>query len=201
MTVYLDRLMGAASRAVQAGAIPFTYRDGTQHSRHWEWDAAGSCERPVFRELFARPDRTKFRHLDIDPKSNQVPFRLDVWARCRKCRHCLFVKQRLWETRAMAELRAVSRTWFVTLTIDPQHMYMAEARAIREFVERGGDPQYGSFEQLPYEQRFRAVHAVLSKEVTNWIKRVRKYAGPLRYLLVTEVGELARSVGACISTF
>ncbi len=83
----------------------------------------------------------------------------------------------------MSELkRTQGRTWFLTLTLSPQwHSTMANRARLR--LAR----QSVDFETLTPATQFAERNREIGREITLYIKRVRKRAGvPLRYCLVAE---------------
>ena len=136
-----------------------------------EWDVARKCEAPVY---VGREGR--------DRKTRQKPVWLDVYVPCRKCPACLRARSARWRHRAERELKMFPRTWFGTLTLNPQAHYLMECRATRVCEARGG-----YWPDLTSAERFTAIHAENSRELTLWLKRVRAASGAaLRYLLVAE---------------
>lgn len=140
-----------------------------------------------------------FPGAELAPGSRQWPTRL-VWrdpanqsatltlhVPCRQCRRCLRARAKLWEQRARSELAVTTwrgaRTWFVTLTCRPDvhHHHLATAR-------HRLDTQGIDFDQLDDREQFRERHRPLAREITKWLKRVRKRAkARMRYLCVTEI--------------
>ena len=103
--------------------------------------------------------------------------------RCRKCDMCLKHRRRLWTARAVDELRASSRTWFGTLTINPweRFQYVLQAATL---AKRAG---HGEWRCLETSTKFRFLVQAIGPDITKWLKRVRRQSGvPLRYLLVSE---------------
>ena len=139
----------------------------------WEADFAGKCENPVFVELAGRPE-TETRETRIDSgiksgKPTEVPLWLDVQARCRKCRPCLRARRALWASRAVAELRRAPRTWFVTLTCSPREHYEMLEHARKRAAQRGRD-----FDALSSHERFLMRAAIIGRNLTLFLKRLRK---------------------------
>ena len=85
--------------------------------------------------------------------------------------------------RAEQELRAnEGRTWFVTLTLSPESHYRCLIQAKHRLGARGED-----FDRLSDERQFKERVHEAGREITLWLKRLRKNSGaPLRYLLVAE---------------
>lgn len=82
----------------------------------------------------------------------------------------------------MTESNIAERSWFGTLTLTPERQQYALDVARRAEARQGCD-----FDALSVEEQFRKRHAVVSAEITRWLKRVRKNSGaPLRYFLVVE---------------
>lgn len=107
---------------------------------------------------------------------------VEIDARCRKCPACLRQRQREWTARAVSETRSAARTWFGTMTLAPEFHFRAKLAACRHLAKNGLD-----FEALPDHEQFAERHKVISKEITKFVKRLRKSSGsPLRYLIVAE---------------
>lgn len=106
---------------------------------------------------------------------NPATFRSEV--RCRKCPECLRHRARLWTARAIDETTMATRTWFGTLTLSPDRQTWARYSALQRMQTRVSD-------NTP-ENVFRDSVKVLSKELTLFLKRLRKVQR-FRYLLVTE---------------
>lgn len=87
----------------------------------------------------------------------------------------------LWRTRAEHETRAALRTWFGTLTLNPAaHMTMVSRARVR-LAQQGID-----FDDLPIGEQFIERHREISREITKYLKRVRKISGQFRFLMVAE---------------
>lgn len=149
-----------------------------------EWDISGNCTAPVTRELNSRPLQYIGRGYTYGPGSEKA-MSLILHTRCRKCDACRRVKQRLWTARAVAEVRDAVRTWFGTLTLRPEAQYQLECRTRAKLAARAVD-----FDTLDRETQFRELTSELGKEVTLYLKRVRKESGArLRYIMVAEAHE------------
>lgn len=106
--------------------------------------------------------------------------------RCRACLNCLKSRAAHWRLRALAEYRAGEaagcRTWMSTLTITPARRQLILAELRRNLDWQGVD-----FDELSEHERFQSKHAQISKEITRYVKRVRKNSGcVLRMLCVAE---------------
>lgn len=101
---------------------------------------------------------------------------------CRACRPCLRARATLWRGRAVAEFAAAPRSWFGTITLEPQAHALMGARAAHTLALGGED-----FDALEDESKLAARHRECSIELTRYLKRVRKESGgSFRYLLVME---------------
>lgn len=87
----------------------------------------------------------------------------------------------LWRSRAERETRAALRTWFGTLTLSPAAHQTMVSKARARLGAQGVD-----FDALPYGEQFRERHREISREITKYLKRVRKESGELRFLMVAE---------------
>ncbi len=160
----------AIARQLKAGKFDPFQRNGL--------DYAGDCTSAVLIERDGRPDP-----LDslLTPKWDRTIL-VDQWVRCRVCEACLRYRSRLWTARAVDEIRMSARTWFGTMTLNPAWHHVMLSRCRKSCASHGED-----FDALCAEGQFQARHVEVSKELTKWLKRVRKESGvPLRYLLVVE---------------
>lgn len=88
----------------------------------------------------------------------------------------------MWRERAKEEIRQANRTWFATLTVSPENHYRMQCEGLRRLEERSVD-----IKTLSQEEVFSAEHKALTRELTLFLKRVRKVSrAKLRYLLVVE---------------
>lgn len=171
-----------------------------------EWDISGDCLAPVRREIFARKGKAmvvkSYKTFDdvastfengpgqANPGTatyfadRDGPYCVQLTARCRKCAKCLRRRSKEWAMRAWWEIQASSRTWFGSLTIEPEHRYMAELKARNRLHKRGT-----RFDELNGAEQFQALHETLQPEVTKMLKRWRKAGHRFRYLLVLEPHE------------
>lgn len=138
------------------------------------------CQSPVTVILKGRPDKAAMR-LGID-KDTTVNVDLDV--RCRKCPNCLRARSYHWAERARHEIAASSRTWFATLTLSPERqsrlVMEAEFRLARQRVDYAALCAADPFDA--WRERIKP----LGREMTLYLKRLRKQASGLRYILVVE---------------
>lgn len=149
---------------------------GPYGARRWRF--AGNCSAPVEMRLAGRPDKLLV-NLGIQPDK---ALNGHLEARCRKCAPCRAYRSQKWAAKACAELQAAERTWFGTLTLSPENRVAALYRAQIK-VSRGGS----DWSELDDNRRFTELCAVLGKELTLMLKRVRKNSGAsFRYLLVVE---------------
>lgn len=154
------------------------YREGDCSSIFEEVEIAyhGDCNSPVV---------VTFNGLAIDDHPNRFyrwKRNADVKVRCRKCDSCLRARARHWAARSVVEMGRAQRTWFVTLTLTPQHQFAALTAARVAATKACVD-----FEELGEGERFRRRCTVIGAEITKWLKRVRKVStSRLRYVLVAE---------------
>lgn len=107
---------------------------------------------------------------------------VEMWVRCRQCTTCRKVRSRMWYARALAEVARSNRTWFGTITLNPDANHQSLARARFECTRRGHIWE----EMTPLEQ-FTQLHKQNGVHLQLWLKRVRKESGAnIRYLLVCE---------------
>lgn len=174
MPSHLQDLRRLVKKAVEGGARRLSYTT-------WEWDIAGRCESPVTREHFARKDRLTTRENEWLP-GDDTPLRLILHVRCRVCRDCRRLKRREWVLRASAELAAAERSWFGTLTLNPEAAFRCELLA-RKRLLRGGT----RFEALEAPARYEELCQEVGREVTLYLKRLRKQSrARIRYMACYE---------------
>lgn len=144
-----------------------------------EWNLAPTCHnpRPV---IFDGAPRVL--HGGRYVRSEGRPYSLTLLTRCRRCDDCLRKRRNLWAYRAQEEIRAWPRTWFATFTLAPDWHLVMRMRASVRLREGGTD-----FESLPLADQLYELSAEYRREVTLYLKRLRKQTGAiLRYLLVQE---------------
>lgn len=182
---HLDRVHLAAREAIASGATPDSASSITR-------DVSGRCERPTIRTYEGRPAGNGGNTTIIVGPGTAAPYWVDFVVRCRRCAACLAQNAREWQVRAVRETLAAPRTWFGTLTLSPENHYLMKARAARHLGSRGWE----AFERLSPEQQFKARHDQIYKDLTKYIKRVRKNSGAmLRYILVAEAHTGKRGQG------
>lgn len=83
-----------------------------------------------------------------------------------------------WSARALNEVSGSGRTWFVTLTLDPEEQYRALATATLLL---------GNEKERSVSEIFAARVKVIGRDLTKWLKRIRKNSrARIRYLMVAE---------------
>lgn len=98
------------------------------------------------------------------------------------CDCCRRLKAALWTARAEAEVTTGPRNWFGTLTLSPAMHYQIVTRC-RVRLRSGGT----DFDSLSESEQFAERMTEIGREVTLWLKRIRKESGAtLKYLLVAE---------------
>lgn len=134
----------------------------------WELDHARYCDKPILIQYEGRTTTAgRTRSMFID---QNVP--------CRKCDGCLRAKQREWTARAIAEVRVAPRTWFITFT------FAAHNQAVMGYRARVRNAKFASMTEA---ERFHRLHLEAGREITLFMKRLRKKAkSPVRYLYVVE---------------
>lgn len=135
-----------------------------------QWDISGGCYAPpTFVLTCHNSDQSQHRYVDLT-------------TRCRKCEPCLKARAALWRIRMIAETEAATRTWFVTLTLDPGRQSQALMYAHHRAKARGIN-----WAEMNDGERFAYVHRCISPEITLFVKRVRKTSGAnLRLCCVAE---------------
>lgn len=155
---------------------------------HLVWNISGKgrykCVKPVAVNVWrdAKGDRFSRRY---DEAQKRFGSEVNLMTRCRKCDPCLKARSAFWKLRAMAEIQAAPRTWFVTLTFNPEMRVRADYAALQRLTRRQSSTEP--------KDLFQARWRYLAPHVTRWLKRVRKgHAAKkqqpvaFRYLLVVE---------------
>lgn len=159
-------------RALALGAR----NNGASHVEH---DISGSCTSPRTRHWEHLGYRDLPRGLE-HPRNHSLALTLHV--RCRKCEACRSQRRSLWMVRALNETAMSQRTWLVTLTLRPERQLFYQVEAERRCRRRSVN-----WNGLGDLEREAEVHNEISKELTRWLKRVRKNSGAvLRLLCVSE---------------
>lgn len=152
-----------------------------------DWPIAGDCLKPYRTEIVGRP--ADYKDGDYSQPLRQFTFTggkmtlfVTLHTRCRSCEKCKKARANEWRYRAREELRRAARSWFGTLTLSPVDHYRMVVEARRHCRATGI-----LWEALTDEERFKRVANESLKEVTKYMKRVRKQSRvPLRYICVTE---------------
>lgn len=169
-----DRMQNLMLHALSLGAT----RTGIASAN---WDISGNCRNPFHTLVKGRPRKEGEKHIVVG-NGSAIPYFLDLWTRCRRCDRCLRHRAWKWRTRALEEVRCSSRTWFGTLTVRPEEHFKALSMARRELAQQGLD-----FDRLSDDERFVLVVSQHGKELTKYVKRLRKNSKvPIRYLIVAE---------------
>lgn len=141
------------------------------------WNIAGRCTCPVTIGLHGRGHRSILES-HAEPSGRY----LDMEVQCRNCPTCLRKRAWLWTTRAKAELDASARTWFGTMTLNPESHYTMLCRALAKAREDGVDAA-----DLTDAEIFALRTSEAGAEITKYLKRIRKESeAKLRYLTVAE---------------
>lgn len=155
----------------------------------WKVDyASGSGKRPclspvtIYRTGRPKSKARKPLHVVDVRKQETVPVNVEMQVPCRRCDNCLKRRSQHWYMRALSETRAAQRTWFGSLTLSPeQHVRVAAACRI-QMAENGDD-----FDLLPQGKQFAMRHACISRELTLYLKRVRKRVPSCKFSFVCVV--------------
>ena len=196
---YVDResALRTVGKALSKGAakpskgwVPNLSRDGTTVPHAWDLNFAGNCLNPV---LVHRDGVRLHKHekAHIFGPGKERPVMTEILCPCRQCENCLRRRAAHWRLRAIAEYTKSGRTWFGTLTLSPDAHFIMKMRASGIRAKHG--PQKGQltetidFDGLAPADQFRARHAEISKEITLYVKRLRKESeASLRLLCVAE---------------
>lgn len=151
-----------------------------------ELDVSAGCQSPVTVEYVGRKETFMLKHHEVAPvATNPATWEscsVILSCKCRQCETCLKKRRQHWWFRAKSELAFAPRTWFGTLTYEPGEVFKRTILARRKCEAEGID-----FDALSAEEQFSHLVDVSGKDVTLFLKRVRKSAkGPIRYLVVSE---------------
>lgn len=198
---HISAARGIARRAVAEGATIVS--PTTVH-----WAVYGKCSNPKLVTIHGNPSGDRW--IDQDPwgddtisrsrrrthlpgstvinaatgrvRQRDNPMWVDIEVKCRKCPQCLRARSYEWTQRAKLEYVQSQRTWFGTMTLTPHEHNQAVNRCRQLLARQGVD-----FDKLPSGERFGHHVAQVTREVTLWLKRIRKESGAkLRYILVAE---------------
>lgn len=115
-------------------------------------------------------------------KPETVPMNVEMSVPCRKCENCLKRRAQSWYLRARFEALRAQRTWFGSLTLSPEH-HVRVAAACRLAMAANGD----DFDALPADKQFLMRHKCISRELTLYLKRLRKQSdAKFSFLCVVE---------------
>lgn len=177
---HLSDVHHLAARALSKG--------GTAVSRSkTTWDISGRCQDPQWIENYGRPAH---RPTDLEQEGRSftvrpggpAPYSVEMWVPCRKCEACLKFRASLWQRRAETEMSRSCRTWLGTLTLRPEIHHLMVSRARAGLSRQGTD-----YDNLTDMVKFQYLHNQIGKEITKYLKRLRKQSGsPMRYLFVAE---------------
>lgn len=155
----------------------------TKQPHSWRVTYAANCSNPVLLFMTGRrlAKGRKARHtygMGAEPS----PTFVEAEVPCRRCDPCLRRRAWHWRCRAVSESKAAQRTWFGTLTLSPDQHYRVAA-ACRVVAAQNGD----DFDNFDTEKQFAARHACISREITLYLKRLRKYSGAgFKFMCVAE---------------
>ncbi len=143
-------------------------------------DVAGNCQSPLYREYYgAEQILSSLDGRRTTKRGVVMTVELDI--RCRKCEPCLRSRAAHWRFKCQNELSTAPRSWFVTLTFRPESQYRAKCAANLRLLARST-----TWEETTEDEKFRLVAEELGKEVTRYLKRLRKADARIRYCLVVE---------------
>lgn len=156
------------------GAMPRPYR--------WRLKYAANCSSPVYIQrdgvsLTKGPNQHVFGTRPLE-----IPVMTEIEAPCRRCENCLARRAAHWRMRGYSECRASERTWFGTLTLSPEQ-HSNVGNACRSVASKNGD----DFDLFSHERQFALRHRCISREITLYLKRLRKQSGAqFKFMCVAE---------------
>ena len=181
--ISVERLERIASKAIMEGYGSLHVWDDNGYPRRLVvCDLTSGCEDARGVELHAR--------YSAEHGKAVRPLTVSMKVRCRKCDNCKALRTRFWSGRALSEFGQAKRTLFGTLTVRFDEHLKADNR-IRYALDRQGV----NFDALPEGEKFAERAAELGRDVTKFIKRLRKgrrlkrrwlIRPKFRYLIVCE---------------
>lgn len=171
-TVSRDEVEALITRGLEAGGAV------RRTSLSWSWDISGGCLAPVGVELEGRPPQWRSK---APGRATTTRLYLDMEVPCRKCETCRRRRANTWAAKAHAEMEQAYRTWFLTLTLNETTRMHTRARA--QLLAAGDGISY---EALSETDQFRLWVKAAYPLFQKYMKRLRKEAGPVRYLFVAE---------------
>lgn len=143
------------------------------------WKVHGDCLEPFVKVHKGTPRAKSGERYWVWTPERRSTLYVEMWLRCNHCRTCLMNRARLWSRRIRYETENAPRSWFGTLTLNPQQHVQCELLA---------QSNNRAYFQLTPRQQLKERLAVSGSEVTRYLKRVRKQAtGKLRFVCVTEL--------------
>lgn len=170
-----------SARALASGSTPRLRGKWPQIT----WDLAGRsssrCGNPGERQFIGIAPG---RHVRPKPKTERNPREVigsvTILLRCRKCLGCARAKAQHWSARCRVEANRANRVWFWTGTCNPLKLHAIHRDARRAYPD-------GHWEVLSHKKKSQVICGFLNREVTLYLKRLRKRGHSLRYLFVTEL--------------
>ena len=128
----------------------------------WIVNYAGNCERP----------------LPVPSHASRGALLVTYLTRCRRCRACLRARQFYWAklgaARTVETRDAGLRTWFGTLTFQPEYQAIFHQQAMLRWGEENGGVIPRWWDDPKCDERFRFVRKEMLREVQKYWKRLRK---------------------------
>jgi len=180
--IYDHKTFGDFIRRSRERGVPSEYEG--EWPDGYVWDVSAKCTSPVYREIRGAVAPMIGRCVMTDemerPRGGRT--RMHLYVPCRQCPTCLRRRSYMWAAKAMSELEAWPRTWFVTLTLRDEVQQWALQSARRRL-----DLQAVDYDSLTEAERFKERVRMISPSITRYLKRVREQSqAPLRYFLVAE---------------
>lgn len=157
-------LLNAVARGIGNGAVQLS-------ATTWEWHCEADCQGSFVKEEYALTVSELPGGINKFGNPTGAGVTLTRYSRCNKCENCLRHRRQLWTERAKAEIAASARTWFGTLTLNPEEHSIVGMKCT--------------------EDTFENRHRIVGKYVTDFLKRIRKGKPPIRFMLVAEAHKLA----------
>jgi hypothetical protein len=150
------------------------------------WEVAGNCTAPIYRE-YKGSEMLNAGIASTSTRSRGPQMTVELHVRCRGCDNCLKARAAHWRYKCKAEIGVAPRTWFGSLTFRPELQYRATCAVELRLLARGTQ-----LAQVGNDELFRLIAVELGKEITKYLKRLRKAGAQIRYVVVAEAHKSGR---------
>lgn len=183
-------LRQARNQGTRALAVKIALHGGRIGKSSFLADWQPYCDEPVTldRRITSREAVTLATVGGVKVRDEITAMEVSLKVPCRRCPKCLQFRQMAWRERAILEIARAKRTWWITLTIDPQmlaniHME-ARGTELRD-IERAAYPRI--------QRYFKRLRKLFRKHADRIYDKDGTLIGydeaRFRYLAVFELGE------------